>query len=285
MSKLGELLLRRFVKPALRAPSKRTPRSHDDYVMWQYNSSGTIIDKITNMDLVGKRVLDIGCGTGGRSAYLASCGAAEVVGIDINGEEIELAQSIIPKQFPELSERITFYKSEENEIADFGLFDIVILIDAIEHVVSPPSMMKLAYDYLKEGGTFYFTCIGYYNHHGSHMGMVPFVNVFFSDETILNVHRWKLSHPNYLPTRFDSDPPVERWLGLYDLRDRPGEHMNKLTIKEVKKLLKYSIYKENSIEICGYNNQGFLLSILNLLRRVPVLQEMFHSLVIGRCIK
>ena len=113
------------------------------------------------------------------------------------------------------------------------------------------------------------------------MGIIPFSNLFFSDETIINVTRWIMAQPGYEPTGFDSDPPTKRWEGLYDLRDRPGEHLNKITIREIKKLLRYSIFPYNHMEIVGFHRAP--LSLFNPLRHVPFLQEVFHSYIVVEC--
>ena len=185
--------------------------------------------------------------------------------------------------FPQTKGILEFFTSKEDELLGIGQFDIVVLVDTMEHVVSPPSMMKLAHRYLAPGGRFYFSSIGWYHHAGSHTEILPFANVFFSDETLINVIRWNISRPGYEPTRFDSNPPVKRWEGIYNLRDRPGEHLNKITIREIKRLLRYSVFRENHLEIIGFKQ--FPLSWVNPLRHVPLLQEVFHSYVVAECRK
>ena len=159
------------------------------------------------------------------------------------------------------------------------------MVDCMEHVVSPPSMMRLAHGYTRPGGQFFFSNYGYYHHAGSHTDLLPFVNVVFSDETILNVTRRLVTEPDYQPTRFDSDPPIERWRGLYDLRDRPGEHLNKLTLREMKKLVRHSIFSETRMTVVGFGRKHPLLRLLDGLRHVPLIQEVYHSLVVVECRK
>jgi SAM-dependent methyltransferase len=286
MSWIGEALLRSLVRwrGSGAAVGEQTASSWDSYVRWQFESSARLFSRYPDFDPAGKSVLEIGCGTGGRSAYLATQ-AARVVGIDINREEIEIARKQCAELYPQTRERLTFHASSENDLLPLGEFDLVLLVDAMEHVVSPPSMLRLAYRYTRPGGWFYFSTMGWYHHSGSHTGLLPFVNLFFSDETILNVVRWRVSQPDYRPGRFDSDPPVERWRGLYNLRDRPGEHLNKITIAEVKKLVRHSIFAENQMTILGFSRPRALAALVNPLRHVPLLQEVFHSYVVVKCRK
>ncbi len=287
MSIAGEWILKRLLAVRKKVSDlksvKQSQINHEDYIRWQYNSSKTLFKKFSNLCVAGKSVLEIGCGTGGRSAFLASQGAKRVVGIDIQHNEIDVAKKSTKGLYPELARKLEFYACGENEKLDLGTFDVVMLVDVMEHVVSPPDMMRLMHQYTKPGGQAFFSCIGYYNHAGSHMGMLPFVNLFFSDETILNTVRNEVSQPDYIPGRFDSNPPIERWRGLYDLRDRPGEYLNKLTLRKLNKLVKYSIFPYTEKTVIGFSENHNLLRPLNLLKDIPMLQEVFHSLVVVEC--
>lgn len=287
MSRLGETVLQQLVR--LRSAGAKRPElgseteEYEAYIRWQFESSPRLFARYPNWDIAGKRVLEIGCGTGGRAAYLATCGAARVVAIDINAEEIASARCLCPRLFPETAGRVEYLVAQESGRLPIGQFDVVLLVDAMEHVVSPPGMMRLAHDYTAPGGRFYFSSIGWYHRHGSHTGLLPFVNLFFSDETILNVVRWEVSRSDYRPTRHDSDPPIERWRGIYDLRDRPGEHLNKLTVAEMKKLVRYGPFSRCSIRVVGPGGRHPVARLLSPLSRVPVLQEVYHSVVVVEC--
>lgn len=289
MSFIGEQLLKTIVSRKRRRnkAGKATVygEAFKDYINIQFRTSRDLFKKFPKIDLANKRVLEIGCGTGGRMAYLASLGVSECYGIDINAEEIEIANKNCKDLFPELKDKLHFLVSNENSRVDIGKFDYVFMIDTLEHVISPSKMMRLAHSYLKPGGSLLSGFIGYYHHAGSHMGMMPFVNVFFSDETIINVKRWQLSQPDYIPGRFDSDPPVERWRGIYDLRDRPGEYLNKLTLSKAKKLVRNSIFSDARLFISGPASSRKSFMWINWLAYIPWIQEMFHSYAVVICRK
>jgi SAM-dependent methyltransferase len=286
MSALGEAALKRLVV------FKERFRRHDQtaseatwasYIKWQYDSSARLFGKYPEFDIRDKRVLEIGCGTGGRTAFLASTGARHVVGIDINADEIMTARELCPVLYPAIKNRADYLVSLEHSSLDLGGFDVVLLVDCMEHVVSPPQMMRLAYTYTRPGGRFYFSSVGWYHYLGSHMDLIPFVNAFFSDETIINVNRWKLSRPDYVPNRWDSDPPTARWDGIYNLRDRPGEHLNKLTIREMKRLLRYSAFPRSRLTVVGFGTSHPVFRPLDPLRHIPFIQELYHSLAVADC--
>lgn len=277
MSFFGELMLRGYMRLL---PRRRSTRggSANDYHQWQYDTSESMFRDFPEFDFKGKRVLELGCGIGGRSIWLAKNGAADVVGIDINRAEIDEANRLRAERFPEL-QNVSFHACLENEpLESVGAFDHVLLLDSLEHVVSPLKVVMLAGRYAKPGGKVYFTTMGWYHHAGSHVG-IPFANVFFSDETILNAMRWWVSRPDYVRSIWDTDPPVARWEGIYNLRDRPGEYLNKITIGEIKKLVKYAPFRKGEAILLGFRNRK--LRWLNPLRHVPILNEVMHAGVIG----
>src|SRR3990172_13204651 len=286
MSLAGETILRSLVPLRRRGPAASpspVEETTEDYVRWQFDSSGKLFELLPGLDLEGKAVLELGCGTGGRTAYVAAQGARRAVGIDINRGEIAAARAICRALFPELASRIEFYESEENERLSIGDFDVVLMIDTLEHVISPARAVKLAFNYTQPGGVFYFGTQGWYHHRGSHTNLIPFVNLFFGDETILNVIRWQVSQRDYRPTRFDSSPPIERWRGLYDLRDRPEEYLNKITIQQIKRLVRHSSFSRSHLVVHGFSRPPVVSTLVNPLRHVPGLQEVFHAYVVGVC--
>lgn len=277
MSRLGEMILRSYASVLPKRPVERLA-SPESYFKWQYETSARMFGSFPGFDFKGKRILELGCGLGGRAAWLAENGAREVVGIDINAAEIRQACEL-KDRFHRFLQNLSYYPCEEDEpLPSLGEFDIVLLLDSLEHVVSPIKVMRLGRKYLKPGGRAYFTTIGWFHHAGSHLG-IPFVTVFFSDETITNFVRWRLRRPDYQPSPWDSNPPVARWEGVYDLRDRPGEYLNKITIRQMKKLVRYAPFRRGEIATIGFQNPH--LRWLNPLRHVPILNEVFHSAVVG----
>jgi 2-polyprenyl-3-methyl-5-hydroxy-6-metoxy-1,4-benzoquinol methylase len=277
VSRLGELALRAYVGLLPKKPVGRLT-SVETYFNWQYETSEKMFATFPEFDFRNKRILELGCGIGGRAAWLARNGAREVVGIDISVADIRSAVQVKNKLYPDLK-NVSYHPCKEDELlTELGEFDAVLLLDSIEHVVSPLKILQLARKYVKPGGRVYFTTIGWFHHAGSHLG-IPFATVFFSDETLLNFVRWQVSRPDYQPTDWDSNPPIAKWEGVYDLRDRPGEYLNKITIREMKKLVHYAPYHRGRVITIGFRNAR--VRWLNPLRHVPIINEVFHSAVVG----
>lgn len=92
----------------------------------------------------GKHVLDIGCATGAALAQFEEQGAI-TYGIDVNAFAIQKAKELIPSA--------TLLNSSLEE-SDFGdrRFDVITMIDVLEHVLDPCQTLAKVRSLLKPGG-------------------------------------------------------------------------------------------------------------------------------------
>jgi 2-polyprenyl-3-methyl-5-hydroxy-6-metoxy-1,4-benzoquinol methylase len=83
----------------------------------------------------GRRVLDIGCGTGAWGPDLRARGATELVGVEIAPEAADAAR----RRY----DRVVTTPSEELDVATLGgTFGTIIAADVIEHLVDPFDQLK-----------------------------------------------------------------------------------------------------------------------------------------------
>lgn len=94
------------------------------------------------------QVLDLGCGPGWTSIFLARRGY-DVFGIDIAEDMIDIAQQNAAKEdLPNLAFRVADFE----EAADEGRFDAVLFFDALHHAEDEGKALSVAYRALKPGG-------------------------------------------------------------------------------------------------------------------------------------
>ena len=108
-------------------------------------------------DLKGKKVLDVGCGGGILSEALRELGA-DVTGIDASENTIGVAKShskLIGSNVNFLQKTIEEYVAENpNE-----KFDVITCLEMLEHVPSPPDVIKSCSNILKNNGDIFFSTI------------------------------------------------------------------------------------------------------------------------------
>ncbi|MFD0858009.1 methyltransferase domain-containing protein [Roseovarius aquimarinus] len=107
---------------------------------------------LEGLDLAGKRVLDIGCGSGAITLSLArDHGAAHVTGIDVEDDVVEAARARIAAAGAE--DAVTIEKVAPGPFPhDDGSFDIVFSKDSIIHIPDKEFLARDVFRVLAPGG-------------------------------------------------------------------------------------------------------------------------------------
>jgi ubiquinone/menaquinone biosynthesis C-methylase UbiE len=112
-------------------------------------------------DLSGMRVLEIGCGRGDFSIWLAGkYEGSEVTGVDFSEAAIETARE--RARASNSPARFEVGDAEALNFAD-GSFDYVISCECMEHVQRPEQMAREIHRVLSPGGQFILTTENYFN--------------------------------------------------------------------------------------------------------------------------
>lgn len=108
---------------------------------------------VDGVDFVGAAALDIGCGAGGITRFLAeTCGPETIVGVDIDRGLIERARKRAAAS--SASERIAFRTVEPGPLP-FGdaVFDVIFSKDAMVHIADKEALFADIFRLLRPGGT------------------------------------------------------------------------------------------------------------------------------------
>ncbi len=96
----------------------------------------------------GSKVLDVGCGVGGTSIFLAKEWDCDVTGITISPVQVEMATATAK----DLSNPPRFLVDDANDISVQGQFDIIWSVEMISHLRDRDNLFRRASELLKSGG-------------------------------------------------------------------------------------------------------------------------------------
>ncbi len=106
--------------------------------------------------LVGKRVIDVGCGGGILSESMADKGA-DVTGIDLGEKALKVARLHLLESGRKVDYR--HIAAEDMAAQNPGAFDTVTCMEMLEHVPSPASIVQACAQLAKPGGWVFFSTL------------------------------------------------------------------------------------------------------------------------------
>ena len=209
------------------------------YAQWQYHMGHKTVEfymEIATEEQMfkEKRVLDVGCGAGGKTLYYASKGAIKVYGIDpvehYREEALKLARE------KGLEDRFEFVVGDAAQMPfQDNFFDTVVMNDAMEHVAQPVEVLLECCRVLKPGGKLYINFPPYYHPYGAHLSDaigIPWVHRFFSEKTLIKIYKDLVKH---LP---DGEKRIDLRINTNEKGEEFFSYINRMTIKRFERLIK-----------------------------------------------
>jgi SAM-dependent methyltransferase len=235
------------------------------YADMEYAKAGAFLGKFGDFPLAGKRVLDFGCRYGGSSVWYAQQGAADVIGVDVSADLLDVARKYTERKLRNESAdagearpgpRIEFRLGGSRSIpVEDASVDLIFSEDVVEHLEDPEATFREWWRVLAAGGNVALS-FGplWYHPHGVHLWEIfpaPWNHVLFSERTCVRAR-------NILK---DDGNTGERW-----------QDMNKMTLRRFKRLVRSSPFKPRLLCVHALWNLKPLLLL-------PGLNEFFASQV------
>ena len=235
---------------------------------------------MSDLELSGRAVIDVGCGLGGRALGWLDLGASHVTNVDINRQELQAGETILCSQYADRAPRVSYRHPDEMTAANSA--DVAILFDSFEHLVDPGALLRQVHGWLRPGGVLWVGSIGWYNYIASHCTgnhiPIPWCQVLFSETAILKTIRTLLRSPGYTPNVWERMEGLGRWDAVTTLRDRPGEPLNMLSLRQIRRVMRASPFDVQRFRVHGFTGRtNPLARVVAPLTQLPILEEFLHS--------
>lgn len=199
----------------------------------------------------GKTVLDFGCGSGRQSVALAKDLGAVVTGVDTNSDILERAVNLAS------SYRLPIGACQFTSKLDGTKYDVIVTQNAMEHFPDPAAILQTMKEHLKPDGqilvTFSPPWFAPYGHHMHFFCKLPWLNLMFSEKTVMKVR-----------ARYRSDGAT-RYTEV-------ESGLNKMTLAKFERLV-----RESGLKVARKNYRG--VKGLDFLTKIPVIRELFTNRV------
>ncbi len=171
--------------PRPRVEGRESPQA---YSQWEYRTGRSLVEKYSRYfgRLGGKKVLDIGCGLGGKTVVYAEAGA-DVTGVDIDPAHCRGAVDFAG----ETGNGIDVICGDAQMLPfRAGSFDIVVANDSMEHFSDPEKALREIVRVTKTRGTVFLFFTPWRSPLGSHLYdhiKTPWCHLLYPDDLLGDV--------------------------------------------------------------------------------------------------
>lgn len=152
---------------------------------WTSTEADAVVAR--SLDWSGKRVLDIGCGTGRLARMLRAAGAAEVVGLDYAAEAIAHAEA------ETADAAISYVCADVFDYTPDRRFDALTTLGTMEHMDDPAAFLRRTAGFIGEDGRIVVTCPHFLNLRGIvWMTLAQLLLVPMSLSDLHFIHPWDM---------------------------------------------------------------------------------------------
>ncbi|HET9950635.1 MAG TPA: class I SAM-dependent methyltransferase [Candidatus Eisenbacteria bacterium] len=182
------LALNRFA-PRPNFPPRPTPAA---YAGWEYREAEYQVSlmKRAGVSYAVSRVLDLGCGLGGKSVYFAERGAGYLLGLDLLASNARAAREFAVERG---AGNVEFAAADAARLpVRSASFDLVITTDTFEHFQRPEAALAEMARVLRPGGRLVAIFGPFGSPLGSHLYdtiFVPWCQMLFSRDTLAEAIR------------------------------------------------------------------------------------------------
>ncbi len=265
-----------FLNKWFRPPRVEGRESQEAYSEWERQWGTELVRAYLEPagDLEGKRILDVGCGLGGKTVSYGEGGASAVFGVDISIDYT--ASSVSYAEKGAFSFVWAFFAGDASQlpVAD-NTFDTVVGNDTMEHLARPEQALSEMVRIAKPGGAIWIFFTPFFSPLGSHLYdyiYIPWCHLLFSRRQLRRaIARLAAKRrPGVSPEESDSE--ADRVMRSFE------EDLNRMSVRRFFKMVKRCpllrlTYKE--LKPAKY-------SFLKVFTHIPLVRELVTGSVICR---
>ena len=270
----------------LMTPPDQRQSNMNTYLDWREDSLRASWARFSDADVIGRDLLDFGCGYGNLSFFLAKKGARRVVGIDLGPEAIESNRRRIPEVPlpPGTSIEFVVGKIDGIPLPDQN-FDTITAFDCLEHVMSPERVLKDWFRVLRPGGKVLIEWFPFRGPWGPHMEAlipVPWAHVVFGERAMFRAAQRIYELPEFQPRAWDVDAAGQKlpnkWLAWESFKEQG--YVNQLSVDGFGTLAEGTGFLVPRFEAHGFSSAPARKVVSQALLNLPKVGEYFTSYVL-----
>lgn len=273
--------IRRWIKAIQRAasmPMLPDFADHESLAWNDYQEAGAALEALgLAIDLSGKRVLDVGCGLGGKTVYYAEQEARWVVGLEVSQERARVAARLAAAHPAGAKVRIVIGDAARLPFCS-DLFGCVISTDTWEHLHAPVLALRECARVVQPGGTVSISVLPYFSPWGAHAWNwlpLPWIQVLLPQRYLFHLMSW-IERRQQINTRLPSAVRLD-----WTRPDDPA-HARRLTVAALERSLSLSGMRTLHFTITpvGMRYGGIGARVIRILLRLPWLRELLTGMVV-----
>lgn len=237
-------------------------------------------------DMVGKVVLDLGSGLGGKTCLYAQLGAKDAIGLDIRPASVRQAQQLVREGIAECESEPTYLLGDgaRMPLRD-GSIDLIASVNVFEHLAEPAATLRDCGRVLAPGGHLLVRFSPWYSPWGPHLNRwinLPWPHLLFSEATLITAAN-QIEEQQHLSEGLIETAKMDL-RGLSRLPD-----LNRLTVREFRLLLRQVPLRLTDYRLLPFGHEMLLdrgwwasaaLAFLYAMTKLPFLREIVTTKIV-----
>lgn len=257
------------------------------YQAWRDHALAEQWGHFDDADIRDKDVLDLGCGYGALSFYLARRGPRQITAVDLDGHVLQKAEERRTRGALPGAERIRFVRGLVDGLpVPPASIDTIVAFDMLEHVMEPGRLLEACARALRPGGKLLIWWSPFRGPWGPHMDelvRIPWAHVIFGERALFSAASRIYEHASFVPRPWDLDENGKKrpnkWRSWSSFAEQG--YLNQLTVPELERLLPGSGLEIARFEPHGFGGPPLRRALGSVLVKLPVVGEYMTSFIIA----